>query len=409
MKILFVHQNFPGQFKHLAPALAAAGHEVTALGINASRPLPGVRYLRYRVARSTTPNSHPWVTDFEAKVVRGEACANAALELKKSGYVPDLVYAHPGWGETLFFKDVWPGTPLLHFSEFYYRGQGNDAAFDAEFPKPPLDDMRVRTKNAAHLLGLEACDAAVSPTHWQKSVHPRAYHDKIRVIFDGIDTDAVAPNRAASITLGRNSVRLTRDDEVITFVNRNLEPYRGWHVFARTLPEILARRPKARVLIVGGDDVSYGARPRDGVSYRQRYWQEVAPHCDTTRVHFLGKIPYGQFLTVLQVSAVHVYLTYPFVLSWSTLEAMSTGALVVGSRTPPVEEVIRDGENGLLVDFFDRQGIADAVDRVLDHPDRMRSLREAARRSVVERYDLKRVCLPAQLALIGELLAGRTG
>ena len=205
------------------------------------------------------------------------------------------------------------------------------------------------------------------------------------------------------VTVGQRqggTLTLGRDDEVITFVNRNLEPYRGWHVFARTLPEILRRRPKAQVLIVGGDEVSYGAKPKDGISFRQRYWEEVADRVDASRVHFLGKLPYAQFTRVLQVSGAHVYLTYPFVLSWSTLEAMSLGALVIGSRTPPVDEVIRDGENGLLVDFFDQKGIADAVDRVFEHPDRMQALRDAARRTAVERYDLKRVCLPRQLEII---------
>lgn len=407
MKILFVHQNFPGQFKHLAPALAAAGHEVTALGINASRPIPGVRYIRYAPERASTQGIHAWVGDFESKTVRGEACAKAALELKRNGYTPDIVYAHPGWGETLFFKDIWPHTPLLCFFEFYYQARGGDMSFDPEFPKPPFDEFRVRLKNAANLLSLESCDAGICPTEWQKSTHPKIFQDKIQVVFDGIETGRIVPDPNASLVLAKRGIRLTRADEIITFVNRNLEPYRGWHVFARTLPEILERRPKARVLIIGGDDVSYGPKPKDGVSYRQRYWSEVAGRVDRSRVHFLGKIPYAQFLNVLQLSSVHVYLTYPFVLSWSTLEAMSAGALVVGSRTSPVEEVIRDGENGLLVDFFDRKGIADAVDRVLDDPERLQSLRDAARRSVVERYDLAKVCMPRQLQIIRELLGNR--
>ncbi|MEN9315184.1 MAG: hypothetical protein RIS35_1577 [Pseudomonadota bacterium] len=406
MKILFVHQNFPGQFKHLAPALAAAGHEVVALGINQTRAeLPGVQHYRYKVKRGTTPNVHPWVGDFETKTIRGEACARACAQLKERGFVPDVVYAHPGWGEALFLKDVFPAAKLVGFFEFYYHGQGGDANFDPEFPRPPFDEMRVRAKNAANLLSLEACDVGVCPTEWQKSVHPEEYKHKLQVVFDGIDTDALRPDPDAKISLADKGLTLSARDEVITFVNRNLEPYRGWHVFARTLPEILRRRPKAQVLIVGGDEVSYGAKPKDGISFRQRYWEEVASQVDASRVHFLGKLPYAQFTRVLQVSGAHVYLTYPFVLSWSTLEAMSLGALVIGSRTPPVEEVIRDGENGLMVDFFDRNGIADAVDRVFEHPDRMQALRDAARRTAVERYDLKRICLPRQLEIIERLVA----
>lgn len=399
MKILFIHQNFPAQFKHLAPALAAAGHQVTALGINQGRPLPGVRYLRYQPKRKPTPNVHPWVADIETKTIRGEACAMAALSMKKQGYTPDVVYSHPGWGETLFIKDIWPSARLVSFFEFYYR-MFSDTGFDPEFPKAPFDEMRIRMKNAANLLSLESCDVGICPTLWQKSVHPTDFHPKLQVVFDGIDTEQIKPNANASLTMGRQQLRLTRGDEIITFVNRNLEPYRGWHVFARTLPAILRRRPKARVLIVGGDGVSYGVRPKDGVSYRQRYWTEVAGRVDRSRVHFLGKLPYDQFISVLQLSSVHVYLTYPFVLSWSMLEAMSTGAVVIGSRTPPVQEVIQDGENGLLVDFFDQAGIADAIDRVLDSPDRMQPIRDAARKTVVDRYDLKSVCLPRQLELV---------
>lgn len=406
MKILFIHQNFPGQFKHLAPTLAAQGHQVIALGLNEDRKLPGVRYLRYKLKRGTTPNMHPWVADLETKTIRGEACARACLQLKRAGFTPDLVYAHPGWGESLFVKDVWPETPLLNFFEFYYHGQGGDANFDPEFPRPPLDEMRVRIKNAANLLALEGCDAGICPTEWQKSVHPPEFLHKIEVVFDGIDTDALQPNPAARFTVPGKELTLGCEDEVISFVNRNLEPYRGWHVFARTLPEILRRRPKAHVLITGGDEVSYGSKPKDGISWRQKFWSEVADQCDQERVHFLGKLPYPQFIRMLQVSSAHVYLTYPFVLSWSVLEAMSLGGLVIGSRTPPVEEVIRDGENGLLVDFFDRTGFADALDRALDHPDRMRSLREAARRTAVEHYDLKRICLPRQLAIIDRLTKG---
>jgi glycosyltransferase involved in cell wall biosynthesis len=194
---------------------------------------------------------------------------------------------------------------------------------------------------------------------------------------------------------------------VITFVNRNLEPYRGFHVFMRALPEIQRRRPNAWVLIVGGEDVSYGARLPDGQTYRQKAMAEVGASLNMERVRFLGRVPYADFVRLLQISGVHVYLTYPFVLSWSMLEAMAAECLVVGSATPPVEEVIRDGDNGLLVDFFSKTGLADAIDRVLDHPDRMRALRMRARQTVIDGYDLKSVCLPRQLALVDDVAALR--
>lgn len=404
LKVLFVHQNFPGQYQHLAPALAALPEtEVVALTLSEPHAVPGVRVIRYSVARGTSPNIHPWAAEFETKLIRGEAAARTAERLRGEGFAPDVIIAHPGWGEALFLKDVWPGARLLSFLEFYYHGWGFDVGFDSEFPNDDLDQLcRVRAKNANTLLSLEASDWSVSPTQWQRSTAPAHYQGRISVIHDGIDTDAVRPDSAASITLN-NHLPLTRADEVITFVNRNLEPYRGFHVFMRALPEVLSRRPRARVVIIGGDGVSYGRAPTDGRTWRQVLLAEVGGQLDLSRVHFVGNVPYPVFLTLMQLSAVHVYLTYPFVLSWSLLEAMSAGALVIGSATPPVEEVIRDGANGLLVDFFDTTALAQRIDEALDHSDRMAMLRAAARATVVEGYDLRRICLPQHLALIERL------
>jgi glycosyltransferase involved in cell wall biosynthesis len=409
MNILFIHQNFPGQYKHLAPLLAAnQANRVFAMHMRPDLPtLPGITAVRSTVSRGNTPGIHPWLEETESKVIRGEAAWQTASTLRDSGFVPDVICAHPGWGESLFVKDVWPEARLLCIFEFYYHVSGQDVGFDPEYPTMPDDACRQRLKNGNNLLALEACDAGISPTHYQRSLHPAEYRDKISVIHDGIDTDAVVPDPGIALTLKDRGVTLTCRDEVITFVNRNLEPYRGWHVFARALPKLLARRPRAHVLIVGGDDVSYGSRPADGVSYKQRYLAEVIDRLDLQRVHFLGRIPYASLLAVLQLSSAHVYLTYPFVLSWSMLEAMSAGALVIGSRTAPVEEVIRHGDNGLLVDFFSPDDLAAAVDEVLSHPDRMQALRDNARRTVVERYDLRRVCLPQHQALIQRLAENR--
>jgi glycosyltransferase involved in cell wall biosynthesis len=236
---------------------------------------------------------------------------------------------------------------------------------------------------------------------------PARYRDRITVIHDGIDTERVKPNPHVKLGLAKSGLTLRPGDEVITFVNRNMEPYRGFHVFMRALPEIQKRRPNAVVLIVGGDDISYGKRLPPGETWRQRMLAEVGDRLDMQRVRFVGRIPYNDFAAMLQVSAVHVYLTYPFVLSWSMLEAMSAGCLVVGSSTPPVEEVISDGVNGLLVDFFSPQGIAEAIDRVLTHPDRMADVRRRARQTVIERYDLRQVCLPRHIALVDAVVAGR--
>ncbi|KMO20486.1 glycosyltransferase family 4 protein [Methylobacterium platani] len=412
MRVLFVHQNFPGQYRHVAPALAARpGTEVVALGINPAPALPGVRHLRYAVPGRSTAGIHPLAASFETATLRGEAAARAGLALKAEGFAPDVICGHSGWGETLFLKDVWPGARLLTFAEFFYAATGADSGFDPEFPPAEGDAWRTRARNAGQLVAFEASDRLVSPTAWQASRIPAAFRDRLSIIHDGIDTDLLRPDPGARITLGRDRLSLGAGDEVVTFVNRNLEPYRGYHSFMRALPEILRRRPRARAVIVGGSDTSYGARPPAGRASHHRTWRdifldEVKADLDLSRVHFVGKIPYRDYVDLLRISAVHVYLTYPFVLSWSMLEAMALGACVVGSATPPVEEVIRDRRNGILVDFFSAAAIAEAVVAALADPGTVAPLRAAARQTALA-YDLRRVCLPAHLRLIDEVAAGR--
>jgi glycosyltransferase involved in cell wall biosynthesis len=402
MKILFVHQNFPGQFKFLAPALAQQGHEVVAMTMQkiAGPQWQGVKLVPYSANRSSTPNIHPWLVDFETKTIRGEACFRAALKMKEQGFAPDVIIAHPGWGESLFLKEVWPDARLGLYCEFFYREQGADVGFDPEFGS---DDVaaacRTRLKNINNLLHFDVADAAISPTQWQASTFPEPFRSRITVIHDGIDTDAVAPNANASVTLN-GKLTLTRKDEVITFVNRNLEPYRGYHIFMRALPEILSRRPNARVLIVGGDDSSYGARPPGDATWKDIFAAEVRPKigdADWARVHFLGRIAYQHFVAMLQVSTVHVYLTYPFVLSWSLLEAMSAGCAIVASDTQPLHEAIRHGDTGRLVDFFDVAGFANEVCALLEDPEQRSTLGEAARKFARANYDLRTICLARQL------------
>jgi glycosyltransferase involved in cell wall biosynthesis len=341
-KYLFVHQNFPGQFVHVAGELVRQGHEVVALGIK-GRGLPGVRFIRYRPRPPTRASEIDAARDFETKVLRGLACAQVMEQLKANGFTPDTVVAHPGWGEALFCKDVWPAARLLMFGEFFYSAQGADSNFDPEFARDSFADRaRLRLKNTVHLHALQACDAGYTPTSWQLGQLPAEYRHKFQVIFDGIDTLVVAPSAEAFVHLKRDDVRLGAGDEVITFVNRNLEPYRGFHVFMRALPEILRQRPNARCLIIGGDDVSYGARPAGGGTWREALLAEVGAHLPMDRVHFLGNLAYPDYLRVIQISACHVYLTYPFVLSWSCLEAMSCRAAPSWpATTGPVREVIR--------------------------------------------------------------------
>ena len=416
MNILFIHQNFPGQFKFLAPALVSQGHTVRAMTMQATeaKTWEGVELIRYGANRGTTPNIHPWVSDFETKTIRGEACFRAALKLKAEGVNPDVIIAHHGWGESLFLKDVWPLAKLGIYCEFFYHPQGADVGFDPEFPaKDEGDICRLRLKNLNNLLHFEVADTGISPTHWQASTFPEPFRSKITVVHDGIDTEAVAPNPQTNLTLKKSSgeaIGLTRADEVITFVNRNLEPYRGYHTFMRALPAILRRRPHAKILIIGADDVSYGARP-DAAKYGNKKWkdifiEEVRPQisdADWARVHFLGSVPYQHFIPLLQVSTVHVYLTYPFVLSWSLLEAMSAGCAIVASDTQPLREAITHDETGRLVSFFDAAALADEVCGLLDDPAARARLGAGARLFAQENYDLKTVCLPKQLAWVASM------
>lgn len=397
MKVLFVHQNCPGQFKHLAPALAADGHEVLFI-TQKNKPTPvGVKKIEYAPHRNVTAKIHPYLAGTEAAVLNGQAVARVGFALREKGYRPDVMIGNPGWGETLYLKDVWPDVPLISLCEFYYNGRGSDVGFDPEFATGPDAPLRARTRSSQHLLAIEAADFAYCPTKWQKAQFPLPYQDKIRVIHDGIATDRIRPDTAATFKLP-NGPSLTHDDEILTYVSRNLEPYRGFHSFMRALRQILNARPNVQVVIVGGDEVSYGAKPKNG-SWREVMLDEVGPLPE--RVHFTRRIPYDAYLSLLQVSSVHLYLTYPFVLSWSMLEAMAAGAFVVGSDTPPVAEVIEDGVNGWLVDFFDAGKIAERVAKALTTRHDQAALREAARQTVVSRYDLT-ACLNAQKDLIHE-------
>lgn len=409
MNILLIHQNFPGQFKHLGPALADRGDKVVVLTPKVREPSKwrGIAVLPYAVRGTSTPGIHPWLIDLETKLLRGNACYDAALALRDKGFTPDVILAHHGWGESLFLKDVWPDARLGLYCELYHRSDRNTTGFDPEFPSPTpgQDALRLRMKNLNNRLHEEVMDAGLSPTRFQASTYPQHYQERITICHDGVDTDQVKPNPDARLDLpgGRT---LTASDEVITFVNRNLEPYRGYHVFMRALPELLQRRPNAQVVLLGGDETSYGAKPPGDASWKQIFIDEVRPKipdADWARVHFLGRVPYPTYLSMIQVSTVHVYLTYPFVLSWSLLEAMSAGCAIVASDTDPVQEAISDGETGVLVGFFDIAGLIDKTCALLDSPERRDFLGANARRFVRDTYDLKRICLPRQLGWVDDL------
>lgn len=399
--ILFVHNNFPAQFLHVAQALASEpGMKLAAIGTHTARRLPGVKLMKYSVSNPDVAATHPFARRFDLECRRAEEVLYAASSLSSSGFVPDIVFAHPGWGEALPLRAIFPNAHLITYCEFFYQAEGRDNGFDPEFPLVGIDgDVGLQLKNAATLLALVDCDIAISPTQWQRSTFPEEFRPKIKVIHEGVDVDRAKPSPHAKLRLpsGRS---LTRADEVVTFAARNFEPVRGFHIFTRALPRILAARPRAQILFIGGEGNPYGAAPPPGQSWKTLFFREIADRVDMTRIHFAGHLPHPDFLSALQISSAHVYLTYPFVLSWSLLEAMSTGCLVIASATPPVEEVV-NSENGLLVPFFDVDQLADRVIEALTHPRRFKSLRAKARATIVKNFDVRQVCLPKLLNLLG--------
>ncbi|MCW5624384.1 MAG: glycosyltransferase family 4 protein [Burkholderiales bacterium] len=387
MRVLLIHQNFPGQFKHLARHLHAdPAVELLAIGRKTAPGLPGgPGFMAYDLAREPGKETHKYVRSIESAVLYGQAVVRVLLELKRKGWKPDVVLAHLGWGEALYVKEVFPDTRLLGLCEFFHHAAGVDLGYDPEFPATIDDRLRVRTGNGHVLVSLESTDVGISATPWQRSLFPTVFQPKIEVVHEGIDVDQVVADPAATLRLPDGTV-LRAGDRVVTYVARNLEPYRGFHVFMRAARRILERVPDCHVVFVGGDNVSYGRRPKGAAHWREKMLAEVP--LDPGRAHFLGWVPYDTYRKVLQVSAAHVYLTYPFVLSWSLLEAMSASCLVIGSRTPPVAEVVEEGRTGLLVDFFDVDGIADRVVEALVAPGRFAPLRRAARDFVRARFDV---------------------
>lgn len=403
MRYLFIHQNFPGQFRHVAKALAHdTTHEVIAIGATEnlrgrSALHPRIRVLGYQPHGQGHKETHHYLRDFESQIRRGQAVVRMLLKLRdEEGFHPDVVLVHPGWGEGLFVKDIYPNARIIQYFEYYYQSQDGDVGFDPEFPSTLDDQLRIRIKNSTQLHSLIDCDRGISPTYWQRSRYPVEIQSKIKVIHEGIDTNVVKPDPTAWVQI--NGRRMQAGDEVVTYVARNLEPYRGFHTFVRSLPKLQALRPNAKFIVVGGNEVSYGKRLPEGQTYRQRFCAEVQQTVDWSKVFFVGNVPYADYLKVLQVSAAHVYLTYPFVLSWSMLEAMSVGCPLIASNTAPVLELVQHGHNGLLVDFFDHAQLATQVAEVLATPEQYRTMRNQARLSIEANYDLETKCLPALLA-----------
>jgi glycosyltransferase involved in cell wall biosynthesis len=385
MRLLVIHQNFPGQFGHLVTEWAKRpGWDVRAIGRDTAPGLPGFdKLIRYKLARNIRADQHLYLRQIEASTLHGQAVARVMLKLKKSGFTPNTILAHPGWGETLFAKDVFPDARLVHYCEWYYNAEGQDLGFDPEFPLTFDDRARIRMWNAQHALDLIQCDVGVSPTHWQRSRYPEILQPKIVVQHEGIDTENLGPDPHATLTTP-SGVVLKAGDPVVTYVARNLEPYRGFHIFMRALEKIQQEHPTCHSLIVGGDDVSYGKRPVGAANWREKMLSEVK--LDPLRTHFLGRVPRAHYIKVLQVSAAHVYLTYPFVLSWSLLEAMACGAAIVGSDTAPVREVICDRVSWKLTRFGEPDDVSHQVLETLEDGE-VGALRRSRASANVRQFD----------------------
>lgn len=408
MNYLFIHQNFPAQYRHVVRYLAdQPGNQVYFITQPNDNVMFGVTKLTYPQDARGAINCHVYAMEIERAIYTGASVAEVCRKLRETGFRPDLIVGHCGWGETLFVKDVFPDVALLANFEFYYHTHGVDVNFDPEFVSVFSDPSRLRARNAVNLLAFQAADWGHSATRWQRSLQPPEMQTRISVLHEGVDTDIVRPNPKARFTLPTSGRVLTRRDEVVTYVARNLEPYRGFHVFMRALPQLLHRRKRAQIVIVGGDGVSYGAPPPPRSTFREMMLQELGAKLDLKRVHFLGILEYQEYLKLLQVSSVHVYLTYPFVLSWSFIEALASGCLIIGSATAPVLEVLRDGHNGLTVEFFQHRRLANRIEAALADPENTHALRRAARATAVAHFDLKRLLLPRWIALFDDLIAGR--
>jgi len=405
MNFLFIHQNFPGQFCHLSSELAEQGHQVVALGINEAdknKPLSDkVNHIRYKLHRGTTKDIHPLAAEVETKVIRAEAVAGACKQLKDKGFVPDLIYGHPGWGELLFVKTVYPDVPMVCFQEYFYNEEGYDANFDMEFAQ--IRDWQTKShmimKNAYLYLTLEQSDWNVSPTQFQAGTFPDKWKNKFSVIHDGVNEKVASPAKEAVSVKLKDGTVLSKKNKVITFINRRLEPYRGVHSFIRSIPQIQRQNPDAHIVIIGGEKgTSYGPPCPKG-EWKQQFLKEIKGQYDPSLVHFMGHVSHTTFIKLMQITSCHVYLTYPFVLSWSLLEAMSCEAPIIGSNTAPVEEVIKHNVNGMIVDFFSPTDIAQSVHTLLNNPNLREAYGKNARQTILDNYTLDD-CLSKQINLI---------
>ncbi|MEJ8572050.1 glycosyltransferase [Microbaculum marinum] len=404
--VLFVHSNFPAQFGFVAQLLQREGVKCTSICSPSGTTLFGVPALKWRAPRGTSKSTYTPATKAEADMLRGAAAAERAMELKKKGFDPLLIVGHPGWGETLFLKEVFPNARQISYGEFYYHSHGADSGFDPEFGDDDFGEkLKIAGKNATLSLAYADADRIISPTPFQASLIPETFRSKMTIIHEGVDVDRVYKRRGSKLKVSDDLV-LDETTPVITFINRCFEPLRGYHRFMRALPRVLAEVPDAHVLLIGeAGERGYGMSPPNGRTWKDIYLEEVADRLDLSRVHFTGWLARDRMLAALSLSRAHVYFTYPFVMSWSLLEAMASECLVIGSDTAPVRDAVTDGENGILVDFFDQDRLAETLVEACRNPARFSGLRSAARETIVTRYNRKTISEPAWRDVIADTVA----
>ena len=395
MRILFLHNNFPAQFGKLGQYLNSRGWDVWFGTQAKSAGLPGINLVRYDTPELANRLTHEYALNYENAVANGAAVLKMAEQMKRTGFIPDVVVAHAGWGPGIFIKDVWPDTRYAGYFEWYY----NRDRPDSRFLQPGLNDTgqnaRAYSRNAAILLDLAQSDLAFCPTHWQKAQFPEVLQSQLTVLHDGIDTDYFTPDENA--TFKWDGRTYTRADEIITYVARGMEPYRGFPQFMSALSKLQKLRPNLEAIIVGEDRVAYGAMPEDGRTFKEQALQDLP--LDESRICFTGLLPYSEYRKVLQVSAAHFYFSIPFVLSWSAMEAMSSGCAIIASDTPPVTEVATGFETAVLTPFFDRQATINAIYDVLENQEKYMSMRQNARSSIIKKYKIQDIFRQKEMLL----------
>lgn len=406
MKILFMHNNFPGQYRRIEQYIKPMkGVEAAAATLEANQQARTLKTATYKPHRDVTDKIHPALISTERALLMGHAAMKALLPSAKNGYRPDIILSHSGWGANMFLKDVFPEAKLLTYYEWYYHAVGTDADFLKGEPETdPNTMMRIRMKNTPILQDLAAMDWGQSPTLFQRSQLPSIFHDRISVLHDGVDTRMFSPvDRPEDVKVKIGDIELSGEDEVITYVARGMESYRGFPQFMEAVSILQKQRPNLHVVILGNDRIAYGPQRGDGKSYKE--WALETFEFDMARLHMPGLQPLQTMRDLLRITKAHVYLTVPFVLSWSLMEAMGAGALIIGSDTAPLHEVITHGENGILVPFFEPDAFVEAINRACDDPAAHAPLCEKARETILEHYDTE-ILLPRYWDLIQSVANG---